>query len=212
MTRSLIYGRAFLVSVCMLANAAGWAQQSQKPVQTTKISTDVAVTFASELSKPDPSRCCFWFKGGGVDAAVTFWRGLGIAATLTGDHASNVFLGMDENKISLLAGPRYTFTVWQGHAKAADPRRLQFFGQGLIGGAQGFDFDYDTANLSKSANEIAVQTGCGLNLYLTKRLGIRPIEVDFVRTQIGTAGLSTQNDMRLATGVTYHFETTRHRR
>jgi len=36
------------VGACILAGAAGWAQQSQKPVAQDKVSTDLAVTFASE--------------------------------------------------------------------------------------------------------------------------------------------------------------------
>lgn len=163
----------------------------------------MAVTFAGERSAPDPSLCCFWFKGGGVDVAVTFWKGLGIAATMTGDHASDILPSTDESKISFLVGPRYTFTAWKGHASAADQRRLQLFGQGLVGDAYGFNTRF--SNASTSANELAIQTGGGLNFYFTKKFGIRPIEAEFVRTQIGTTGFSTQNDMRLASGVTYHF-------
>lgn len=205
--RFLFCVRSLLLGACILTNAVGWAQQSRQPVQPERVSTDVAVVFAGELSKPDPSLGSFWFKGGGVDAAVTFWRGFGIAAALNGDHASNVFTGVDENKISFLVGPRYTLTAWKGHAGPADARRIQLFGQGLVGGAHGFDFDY--SNGSKSVNELAIQTGGGLNFYLTKKFGIRPIEVDFVRTQIGTTGFTTQNDLRLAAGVTYHFATSR---
>ncbi|MGA8043837.1 MAG: hypothetical protein WCA37_13655, partial [Terracidiphilus sp.] len=109
----------------------------------------------------------------------------------------------DESKISFLVGPRYTFTAWKGHASAADQRRLQLFGQGLVGDAYGFNTRF--SNGSTSANELAIQTGGGLNFYFTKKFGIRPIEAEFVRTQIGTTGFSTQNDMRLASGVTYHF-------
>jgi hypothetical protein len=186
-----------------LASAAGWAQQSQKAVQPERVSIDVAVVSASELSRPDPSLGSFWFRGGGVDAAATFWKGFGIAATLTGDHASNVFTGVDENKISFLAGPRYTFTAYKWHAGAEDPRRLQLYGQGLVGVAHGFDFAF--SNGSTSANELAIQTGGGLNLYLTRNFGVRPVELEFVRTQIGATGFSTQNDFRVATGVTYRF-------
>jgi len=203
--RISICGRALLVSACMFIGAAAWAQQGQKPVIRTPFSTDVAVTFAGERSKTDPSACCFWFKGGGVDAAVPLWKGFGIAATLTGDHASNIWAGVDENKISLMAGPRYTFTAWKSHGGAADPRRLQLFGQGLAGVAHGFDSGY-FFNGSPSANQLAIQTGGGLNFYLTKNFGIRPIEADFVRTQSGTIGMNTQNDMRLATGIIYHLD------
>jgi len=202
--RALICERALLVSACILCGAAGWAQQGQKSVQPASDSTDLAVTFASERLKPDPSSCCFWLKGGGAEVAATFWKGFGIATTLTGDHAAKVFSGKDENKISFLAGPRYTLTAWKGHTSVEDPRQLQLFGQGLIGGAHGFESSY--TNGSTSANALAIQTGGGLNFYLTKKFGIRMIEADFVRTRLGTDGLNTQNDMRLSAGVLYHFD------
>jgi hypothetical protein len=186
----------------MLAGATCWAQQIQKP-QQTKVPIDLGVTFAGERSKPDPSLCCFWFKGGGVDAAVTFWRSFGIAATVTGDHASGYLPSTDQNEVSFLAGPRYTFLAWKGRVSAEDQRRLLLFGQGLVGVAHGFDTRF--SNGSTSSNELAVQAGGGLNLYLTRKLGFRPIEIDFVRTQIGATGFSTQNNLRLATGVAYHF-------
>ena len=202
--RTSIYGMAYLTSMCLLASAAGWSQQSQRSVQPEKVSTDVAVVFDAELSRPDPSLGSFWFKGSGVEAAVTFWKGFGIAAALSGDHASNVFTGVDENKISFLAGPRYTLEVGKWRAGAEDARRMQLYGEGLVGLAHGWDFYF--SNGSRSTNELAIQTGGGLNLYMTKNFGIRPIEIDLVRTQIGAIGFNTQNDMRLATGVTYHFQ------
>lgn len=201
--RTSIYQTAFLTSVCLLAAAAGRAQQPLQSASSKELSTDVAFVFDAERSKPDPSLGSFWFKGGGVEAAVTFWRGFGIAAAVNGDHASNVFTGVDENKISFLAGPRYTLGVGKWHAGPEDAGRLQLYGQGLVGVAQGWDFYF--SNGSRNTHELAIQTGGGLNLYLSKNFGIRPIEIDFVRTQIGATGFDTQNDMRLATGVTYHF-------
>jgi hypothetical protein len=203
--RKLIYRGAYLSSLFLLAHVAGWSQQNQKPAQVREVSTDVGVVFAGELSRPDPSLGNFWFKGGGVDAAVTFWKGFGVAATFTGDHASNIFPvgGVDENKFAFMAGPRYTFTAWRGHSNATDLRRLQLFGQGLVGVAHGFDTQF--SNGTTHANLLSIETGGGLNFYLTRHFGIRPIEVEFVRTQIGATGFSTQNDLRVAAGLTYHF-------
>jgi hypothetical protein len=205
--RVLFRGRIAAVILCIGVGATGWAQQIQKPVQPAKIPIDVTATFAAERSKADPSLCCFWFKGGGLEAATTLWKGFGIAATLTGDHASGYLPSTDENKVSVLIGPRFTFTPGKGFAGAEGRRRLQFFGQGLVGVAHGFETRF--SNGATSANELAIQAGGGLNLYSTKRIGIRPIEIEFVRTQIGVTGFSTQNDMRLATGLTYHFSASR---
>ncbi len=201
--RVLIRGGLFLASACMAAGVTCWGQPNQKPFQLPKVSVDLGVTFAGERSKPDPSLCCFWLKGGGLDVAATFWRGFGIAASVTGDHSADYLPSTDENRISWVVGPRYTFQAWKRHARAEDQRRLQLFGQGLVGVAYGFNTRF--SNGATSASELAVQAGGGLNFYLTKRFGIRPIDIEFVRTQIGTTGFSTQNDLRLATGLTWHF-------
>jgi len=201
--RTSIPGRALLVSACILAGTAGWAQQSQKPSPPAAVSTDLGVTFATERSQVVPSVCCFWFKGGGADAAFTFWKGWGIAASLTGDHAANVTPGVDVNKITYMAGPRYTWTAWTG----AKQHRLQIYGQGLFGGAHGFDGLYPSSNsTTSSANSFALQAGGGLNFYLNRNWGLRLLEADYVRTEFPNDADDVQNDTRLAFGVVYHIQ------
>ncbi len=192
-------GRALVMSVCILAGAAGWAQQSQRP---EAVSTDLGVTFATERSKVVPDDCCFWLKGGGADVSFNFWKGWGIAASLTGDHAANVTPGVDVNKISFLAGPRYTWTSSTG----ANQHRWQIFGQGLFGVAHGFDGLYPSGNTVKSSdNSFAIQAGGGLNYYFSRHWGVRLMEADYVRTQFPNAADDVQNDLRLAFGVIYHI-------
>jgi hypothetical protein len=147
----------------------------------------------------------FWFKGGGADVAVTFRNGLGIAASLTGDHASNVTPGLDASKFTYLAGPRYTWTAWQDHAGAAEQRRLQIFEQGLFGWTHGFNGLYPALPAATfNAGSYAVQAGGGLNLYLTKNFGLRLLEADYVRTNLPNGAANIQHDLRLSAGVTYH--------
>jgi outer membrane protein OmpA-like peptidoglycan-associated protein len=191
----------------MLAGAAGWAQQSQKPVHTDTVSTDLAITFAGERSQASLAQGNFWLKGGGADAAMTFWKGLGIAASLTGGHAKNVEPAVDVNKISYLLGPRYTRTVWTGNANSADPLRLQVFAQGLYGGAHGFHGLYPASGggTTPKANSQAFQAGGGLNLYLNRNFGLRLIEADYVRTALPNGADNVQNDLRLSAGITWHI-------
>jgi len=199
-------GKVLLVGACLLAGATSWAQQSQKPVAPDTVSTDLAVTFAVERSQAVSSQGSFWFKGGGADAAITFKSGMGIAASLTGDHASNITPGVDANKITYLAGPRYTWTAWQGHATAADNRRLQVFGQALFGWTHGFNGYYPAMPAAtSSAKSLALQGGGGINFYLTRNFGVRLLEADYVRTVLPNAAANIQNDMRLSFGLTYHF-------
>jgi hypothetical protein len=159
-----------------------------------------------------PGQSSFWFKGGAADAAVTFKSGMGIAVSLTGDHASNVSPGVDANKITYLAGPRYAWTAWQGHATAADNRRLQIFGQGLFGWTHGFNGYYPAIPAAtSSAKSLAMQAGGGLNYYLTRNFGLRLLEADYVRTALPNAAANIQNDLRLSAGVTWHIAAARQR-
>ncbi len=199
--RTSIPGSALLVSACIMAGAAGWAQQGQKPAPPASLSIDFGITGAVERSQVAPNDCCFWFKGGGADAAVTFWKGWGIAATLTGDHAGNVTDYVDVNKISYMGGPRYT---WTARTEAGNPR-LQIFMQGLAGGSHGFNGLYPTSTgTTTSANSFALQAGGGVNLFINRNWGLRLLEADYVRTEFPNDADDKQNDMRLAFGVVYH--------
>jgi hypothetical protein len=200
--RISIRGIVLLASACIIAGPAAWAQQKLKPA-TPAISTDLTVTFGTERSEVAPGQCCFWYKGGGADVAVTFWKGLGIAASLTGDHASNVMPGLDSNKITFMAGPRYTWAIPAGNSN--NPR-LQLFGQGLFGGTHGFDGLYPTSTgVTSTASSFAIQAGGGFNVLLTKHFGLRLIEADYVRTALPNGYDNTQTDLRLAFGATYHI-------
>ena len=200
----LILKRWLATSVCMVAGAMCWAQQKPQSLPSTPLSTDIGATFAVERSQTVPNQCCFWLKGGGADAAVTFWKGLGLAATLNGDRGANVQPGVDVNKLTLLGGPRYTWTRWNHGSAAAQPR-FQLFVQGLLGGAHGFNGVYPAPGaVNSAASAFAVQTGGGLNYFLTPHFGLRLIQADYVRTTFPNGADNAQNDLRLSFGVVYH--------
>ena len=210
--RRSIRGSLFLMGACLLTGMGAWAQASSA-VQQSQVSTDLAVTYSLERSELAPGDCgCFWLQGGGVDAAVTFWKGLGVAASFTGGHAANIAPGVDLNKIAFAAGPRFTYNAWTGHAAATDQRRLQIFGQGLFGGVHGFDGLYPvTSGVTSSAGSLAIEAGGGVNLFLTKNLGVRLLEAEYVRTELPNNASNTQNDMRLSFGFAYHLSARRRR-
>ncbi len=111
--------------------------------------------------------------------------------------------GADANKITFLAGPRYTWTANAGNAHRP---RLQLFGQGLFGGAHGFGgLDPTSTGVTSTTSSFAIQAGGGLNLLLTKHFGLRLIEADYVRTATPNGYDNTQTDLRLAFGATCHL-------
>jgi len=199
--RLSIRGGVFLAGTCLLAAVTCWAQQSSS---NGKVSTDLGITYDAERAQLAPgNRGCFWLQGGGVDGAVTFWKGFGIAATFTGDHASNVTPGVDINKISFMGGPRYTYTVWSAPGERP---RFQIYAQGLFGGVHAFDGVFPvTSGTVPTADSLAIQAGAGFSIFLTRHIGARVLEASYVRTELPNNGNNTQNDLRLGAGLVYHF-------
>jgi hypothetical protein len=197
----------FLACACLLAGTAAWAQKNPASPPKSQVSTDLSVTYSLEHAKLSPGSCgCFWLQGAGVDATVSFWKGLGLAASFNGEHAGNAAPGVDVNKIDFTAGPRYTYTAWRGHATATDQRRLQVFGRTLFGYMHGFNGVYPASGgVVSSAGSFAFEGGGGLNLFFTRKLGVRLIQVEYVRSSLPNNASNAQNDVRLSFGLVYHF-------
>jgi hypothetical protein len=70
----------------------------------------------------------------------------------------------------------------------------------------GFDGVYPTAGgVVSSAGSLAIEAGGGLNLFLTRRLGVRLLEAEYVRSALPNNVSNTQNGMRLSFGFVYHL-------
>jgi len=173
--------------------------------QSNSASADFAVTYNLERTKLVSVDCgCFWLQGGSLDVAVPVFHGLGVAATLTGEHKANITPGVNLSKVAFMAGPRYTFDTrrWTGHVLG--DHGINIFGEGLIGSAHGFDAPFPTTSGTfGSANTLSLQFGGGLNVSLSRGFGLRAFELDYVRTRFRDLADNSQNDLRLAFGVTY---------
>jgi hypothetical protein len=187
----------------LLATAS--SGQAQSEPGRAPASIDLALTYNTEHAQLAPGTCgCFWLQGGGADAAFTLWKGFGIAAGVTGEMVSNYTPGVDFSKVSYVAGPRYTYTVWKGGPTLRRPR-LQILGDGLFGAVHALSGAFPTAaGTNTTANSFALQTGGALNWFFSKSFSVRLLEVDYVRTQLPNGYAGTQNDLRLAFGVSYH--------
>jgi hypothetical protein len=71
----------------------------------------------------------------------------------------------------------------------------------MLGGAkENVNFQFDINRQS-----FGVMAGGGVTTKIKPKWGITVIEVDYVYTRIPNATNNTQNNLRIATGVTYHF-------
>jgi hypothetical protein len=142
----------------------------------------------------------FWMQGGSVAAEGRFYRGLGVVAEVAGLHAANInSSGVDLDMVTATFGPRYTWQI--------PNRRLQLFGQELLGQANGFHSVFpNVSGAAGSAYALAVQTGGGVSVPLSPRLRVRVLEADWLRTQLPNGTTKVQNSLRLGAGIVWHLK------
>ncbi|HXB61569.1 MAG TPA: hypothetical protein VNU94_01805 [Acidobacteriaceae bacterium] len=202
---ALLVGALTAGALTLTLNAT--AQQKSLLQKAHAQSADVAITFDAEHSRvARPNGNGFWLKGGSADAAATFWKGLGLAANFTGERTDNAANGVALSKFAYMFGPRYTLDTAKYTDRYLDKHDMRLFGEALFGGVHGFDSIFPAASgVSSSANAFSMQLGGGVDVALAEGFSVRALEVDYVRTSLPNAGSNTQNDLRLAFGVSYRF-------
>jgi predicted porin len=165
-------------------------------VQSPKL--DVAVTFIAEHSLRSATPDNFWMQGGSIELGTNTWRGLGIAANISGTHTSAI--GATTIPLSLVTatfGPRYRW-----HAD----HRVSIYCEGLIGEANGFKSLFPAiTGAQTSANGLATQAGGGLDYKLSQRIAVRVVEAAWQHTQLPNGTNNVQNDLRLGAGLVLRF-------
>jgi hypothetical protein len=168
---------------------------------------DLGLTYTAKIAKiSQQSSSNFVLNGASVDGV--FWlKGkaglngkLGVAVDLSGETASNIAPNVNLTQISLVAGPRYT--LWTSKRATKKPN---LYAQGLVGFVAGNGLFPKDQSTTYRASALAVQAGGGLNWPLTRTIGWRVCEADYVYTQLPNNANSIQNDLRLSSGVTFHF-------
>jgi hypothetical protein len=204
----LIRERVTLMAVLLLGvmGSCGHALAQQQESAKAHFGGPPVVAFTLNLERAQIANVgcgCFWLQGGSTDIAVPIYRGWSVAGTFGGGTASNIHQGANLSKLSYLGGPRYTFNT--SHF-AGVPNGPRIFGEALFGGAHAFNSTFPAVGAAPTtANSYAMQFGGGIDLLLSKGIGVRLIEADYVRTAFSNNGSNTQNDLRLAFGMSYHF-------
>lgn len=159
---------------------------------------DVALTYDASQANIVPGNN-FWLQGGSVQVHARFWGGLGVVADVGGLQTGNIQGGgVGLNLVTATFGPRYTRTI--AH------RRYAIFGQVLVGEVNGFDSVFPTANgVESSANGLALKTGGGVNVSLSRHVAVRALEADWLRTQLPNGTTGVQNNLRLGAGMVFKF-------
>jgi opacity protein-like surface antigen len=197
--RKTFLAGALLLGFVVAGGRMACAQEAQHSPRFQLTSSDLAVTYTTQEASVI-SGGNFWMQGAGVDGAITFYRGFGLATSLTGDYASQIAPNVSLGTFTYMAGPRYTYNL-----HTSSKHEIRIFGEALAGGVKGFDSVFPASSgISKSATAFAWQVGGGVDIAISKHFAIRAVEADFVRTNLPNSGTDREDHLRLALGVTYH--------
>jgi hypothetical protein len=133
--------------------------------------------------------------GGSGYAIYNLDKVIGLVADFGG--YANTRTGIDSKVLTYMFGPRFTYRHWS---------KLTPYTQFLFGGAYAWSGPNNTTQ-----NGFATAAGGGLDYNLTKRISVKPIQVEYVMTQLDTAALGVkhfgnhQNDVRYSAGVVFKF-------
>jgi hypothetical protein len=197
--------KGLLLSGAMAFGATTAVAQSAPIHDSRPVTIDVAGTIIfehSQIAQQNGNR--FWPKGGGINAAFTVWKGVGLAVDVSGEHASNIQNGVNLGKFSVMAGPRYTFNLPSPGETTFGEHHPRAFVQGLFGPTHAFDSLFPgPISLSTSANALSVKLGGGVDVPMNRSLAVRAIELGWIHSDYSNAAADVQNDFRIGFGITY---------
>jgi peptidoglycan-associated lipoprotein len=190
-----------IVAALLLASVASplaFAQARPSGADWSAPRTTLSVGYANVRSNAPPGQCdCFGANGGYVSAAYSLLPWFRIAGEVTGSHANHIgTLGQDLTLLTYTAGPQIVVPAG----------RFEFFGHGLFGAAHGSDSYFPSGNtVSSSATSFAISTGGGLDIGLTRHIGVRAAQVEYLRTSFPNAGNNHQNHTVFSAGLLLRF-------
>jgi len=178
------------LSAVSLFGSAAYAQDTPK--------FDVFAGYSYVRENPSTSGVDgFNSHGGSASIAYNANHWLSGVADFGGYHSNNILgTGVDGTLSTYLFGPRISYH----RDSRITPFGQVLFGVAHIGGSNGLAF-------STSNNSFAMTVGGGVDVKISRRFSIRPAQVDYLLTrfnEFGT-GAQTQNNLRVSTGVVFHF-------
>jgi len=136
---------------------------------------------------------CFSMNQGIGTFAYNGWRGFGAVADVSGGHVNNVSgTPQSISIINYLAGPRYSWKLGSS--------RYTPYGEVLAGGST----ELSNYAYAQSLKGFAFMPGGGVKVRLRAHLGVN-VEAGWVHSEIANNANNRQNDIRIATGITFRF-------
>lgn len=168
-------------------------------------SATVDVRYSAQISNAPSGNCgCFALQGGAADF---YWNAMGVGA----NHGAGLGLAVDvgsEHTGSVNGAPfGLTLTTFTAGPRIVLPgHKIEPFAQALFGFAHGSGSAFPSGNsLVSSANSFALNVGGGADYWIGRRISIRFVQVDYLRTSLPNLTSNWQNNLRAAAGITLHI-------
>jgi outer membrane immunogenic protein len=194
MIRSNFTLKALFVSAIALALFAS----SQTSLAQTDHYIAVGANYTYVRTNVLPGCSCVNMNGGGAQVEYGFRPHLALLGDFTATHSGGITSeGYDLTQFTFAGGVRYR--------PALGLRLLHPFGDLLFGGA------HTTGSLSPDntgyggSTAFAFQTGGGVELRLSHRLTLVPIQADYLLTTFSNGADNHQNDLRISAGLLFRL-------
>ena len=158
----------------------------------------VALGYQYIRANAPPASCnCFSTNGGFIEGAYAFRYWLRAAAEVTGSTASNIGpLGQNLTLMTYTAGPQI----------ALHTGRFEPYAQALFGAAHGSNSYFPSStSYSTSATSFAYQAGGGVDFTLTRHIGIKVIEAQYLHTGFPNGTNGSQSHLMLGAGIVFRL-------
>jgi outer membrane protein OmpA-like peptidoglycan-associated protein len=181
---------------------------------TSKVDLFLGYSYLQSVPKLTDGNRLVWMNGGSTSIAFNLNRHLGLVADVgdftnseirfTGAYKATVDVhDTDGGVITYLFGPRLSF---RNHS------RITPFAQALFGGAHASEVVISKCTsgctLLPTEDTFAMTAGGGLDIRIHRHFAIRLIQAEYLMTKFkdySTGDTSSQNDMRLSSGIVFHF-------
>ena len=192
-----------LIAVLLFCGVSAVAQQSasqpQKVVSAQAADRfEVAVGFNATYADQALSSNTFWLTGGSGEVAARLYHAVSLAANVTGLQYSPPAPAVGLNLITFTAGPRLSWSP-----AGTSPHKVTIFGEGLVGGAHGFDSVFPgPGGATNTANSFAVQASAGADVALAQHFSLRILQGGYLRTALpnSTNTNNVQNNFQIGAG------------
>ncbi len=188
--------KTFLLGTLLVAGIAANAQELS---ETPKAEVGVDYTFIRV--NPGGTLGSFNENGGSAYAEYNFNKVFGMVADLGGSYVGTANgYSLDNTSFTYLFGPRFNLRR----------SRYTFYVQTLVGGER-LSYGYNPGGVSplltNSQNDFAAAIGGGVDIAVTNRIAVKPIQVEYLMSEVTPgAGVNfAQNNLRYSAGLVFRL-------